>query len=814
MPVHGQRCLLRFGLFLTLAGAAWADAPAAVPEAPSTSAIRGTVTDPQGKPVAGAKVTAESHAARTREVLSNSEGRFSFPSLPPGEYKLTGSAPGFANVTRTVAIADGAAQTAILQFDRLTSHSDTVAVTADYVAVTDVESPDAAMKVYASEDLLDANPGRPGAPISLPGYPIETASGGIKAPQYFAPGVAGDHGETIAMFIQVGSYLLPNNLSANAHGNGYADPNFLISEAIESVQVDGGAFNVREGNHALNLASTYGLRSHLDPFLTLTSDDRDVTLTAGMSPSATSWVAVEGSYGNGFLDELEHRKQFKINFGRVFRAGDHTLTSLGIGYYGVGHVPGLSPIYGFNSVDTAAGFKQYPDTIDPRGKDQTQTTMLALNDVWKLGEHQELQLSGFFRTYNLSLYSDFGLGLIRQSEFRTVAGGSAAYVNHLTKHFTLLAGLDYEREAPRRDDLDHYDFYNPADPNYYGPFTRILGANVTIAPLTQYIAGQGDLGKHLRYYLGWRHDDISMDQDNLLTPASSWSKWVGVDSPKATISFLPGNSPYAPTISASFGKSYFTEDPRAGAEFNGPTSMLPVEQARLYQLVASKTFHRTDVKLTLGHETQNAEYGKIDSDQGLMFPLGPGRIRYLAATVRHSFSNGSLQATFEQADARLTNTYPTTGEPGDAFSIIPEAPRLIGDIVGTYRKLPFHLEVKAEFEYVGRKVVGNGCNEASYLSGDPNALNYYCLGVPNREFRLAVARPFLEGRLTVGVNAMIARGYTGQTTENFGAAGTYAPGAVGVDPITKLAPANPVNEVVGVRLPSYASLNFTYRFGR
>jgi hypothetical protein len=77
-----------------------------------------------------------------------------------------------------------------------------------------------------------------------------------------------------------------------------------------------------------------------------------------------------------------------------------------------------------------------------------------------------------------------------------------------------------------------------------------------------------------------------------------------------------------------------------------------------------------------------------------------------------------------------------------------------------------------------------------------------------------VARPFLEGRLTVGVNAMIARGYTGQTTENFGAAGTYAPGAVGVDPITKLVPANPVNEVVGVRLPSYASLNFTYRFGR
>ncbi len=47
---------------------------------------------------------------------------------------------------------------------------------------------------------------------------------------------------------------------------------------------------------------------------------------------------------------------------------------------------------------------------------------MALNDGWALDDRQQLQLSGFFRTYNLSLFSDFGLGLIRQSEFRTVTG--------------------------------------------------------------------------------------------------------------------------------------------------------------------------------------------------------------------------------------------------------------------------------------------------------------------------------------------------------------------------------------------------------
>ena len=138
---------------------------------------------------------------------------------------------------------------------------------------------------------------------------------------------------------------------------------------------------------------------------------------------------------------------------------------------------------------------------------------------------------------------------------------------------------------------------------------------------------------------------------------------------------------------------------------------------------------------------------------------------------------------------------------------------MIGDLVGTHQKLPFHLQAKGEFEYVGRKVVGNGCGETAYLSGDPNALNNYCLGVANKEFRLAVARPFLEGSLNVGVNMMIASGWTGQTTENFAVAGVYGPGRVGLGS-NGLVPANPVSDVVGVRIPSYASLNITYRFGR
>ena len=754
------------------------------------TSVAGRVTDTQSRPTARAKLRlTPASGARSLEATSDDAGNFIFQHLLPGDFRISALAPGFAEATKTLHLANGDAVTADLQFSRLAARADSVIVTAD-VKEIDVQAPDPAQKVFASEDLMDANPGRPGTPISIPGYPVETASSGIKAPQYFAPGVAGDHGEPIAQFLQVGSYLLPNNLSANAHGNGYADPNIYIANTIESIQVDGGAFNVREGNHALNLGTTYALRQHLDPFLTLTGDQRDITGTGGFSPSLHSWLAVEASYGNGFLDRLEHRKQFKLNGGQSIRAGNHTLTLFGLAYYGFSYVAGLSPIYGFSSVDAANGWKQYPDTVDPRQKDQTHTALFAANDVWKLSDTQEFQFSGFFRTYNLSLLSDFGSGLIRQSEFRTVTGGSAVYKKKFSKTLTLLSGTEYQREAPRRDDLDHYDFFDPAHPSSYGPFVKVDGNNVTISPITLFVAAEGELSRYFHYYLGWRRDEIIVDNQDLVAPANSTHTVVGLNSPKATVTFFPKDSWYVPEVAFSFGKSFFTSDPRTGVG-NGPVD--PVETARSYQLVVSKRLHNTDLKITLGRETQTAQFGKIDPDTGLQNDLGPGRIRYLAATVRQSFSLGSFQATFEQADARDL----------DSGQVTPEAPRLIADFSWTSQKLPFHLQAKGEFEYVGRKVLGNGCNEAR-----PRDLDSYCLGVANKEFRLAVARPFFEGKFNVGVNMLIARGYTGQTVQGF--ATDNRPGYTGPLPV----PDNQISEIVGVRIPSYASLSVTYKFGR
>jgi hypothetical protein len=247
---------------------------------------------------------------------------------------------------------------------------------------------------------------------------------------------------------------------------------------------------------------------------------------------------------------------------------------------------------------------------------------------------------------------------------------------------------------------------------------------------------------------------------------------VGVNSPKATLSFLPKDFWGFPPRIAQFWAGVFHERPShrdwKHASYSG-------KHGAFVPTRTSKTVRKTEIRTTLGHVTTSQTLGKRDPDTGLQQDQGPGRLRFITVAVRRNFSQGSLLATFSKADARDLDT----GQP------TPEAPRTIFDLLGTMQKLPLRLQARGEFEYVPAKPLGTGCllNQ-----------NVECIGVPVKEFRAAVIRPFMDGRLTVGVNMLIASGHTGQTLESF-------------------APSD-VSEIVGVRIPSYAGVTLAYRFGR
>ena len=770
--------------------------------------ITGTVLDPAGKPVAGARIELEFASGTRLTTASGPDGRFILLLPTWGNYTARVKAAGFAPITSKLALsAESSSMT--LRLKQVATTAEQVIVTADLSEVA-LTSPDPSEKVMVREELLDANPGRPGEPVSIPGLPVETASGGIKAPQYFAPGVAGDHGEPIAQYIAVGGYLVTNNLSANAHGNGYADPNIYVSSVLDSVTTDGGAFNVLEGNHAVNLAATYSSRPQLQRFLTLTGDDRDADLTAGFAPrdpNKKEWLALEANYGDGLLKRLEHRKQVKWNALRVFDSRRHEITLFSLGYWGESHEGNLVPV-GFGL--------QLGDTVDPRQQDQTHTSILAIDDRWKLRPNDELSFSGFFRTYNLSLYSNFGEGLIRQSEFRTVEGFEARETHTFAAWLQAMAGLDYHEDDIHRDNLDHY---LSAGAQSYGSFLKVLSSNVAIRDLTPYAALHGDLGKHLRLYAGVRPDTIELKNTDLMPQMSQYSfdLWSTFLAPKATLAYSPGYGPahWLPSASFSMGQAFFTQDPRTSVigSNGGPTGAAalssPFERSHCLQLVLEKEISATDVRVTLARTTATETTGKIDPDNGTPFDLGPGTLKFFTASVRHQFDGyGTLQAVFSKADARLLG-----GAIGDVTilpQITPEAPRTIFDALATFDRLPLGLHARGEYEYVGHK-----------LLDVPNAEDHETQreAIPVGETRMAVVRSFLNGRLELGVNGMIARGYTGQTTEAFnptwqiGAIPYCAPGS-GPSGLPSDFDCGTNEQAVGVRMVSFVGASISWRFGQ
>jgi hypothetical protein len=729
--------------------------------------VSGRISDPQGAPVANVHVLLLDERGRTvQEMSSDSEGRFQWADVEPGHYKVRAEISSFAPVSADVTISDGQEASVELKFVQIASVRQAVTVVG--ASAPSSLTPDPSERIVIHDQVLDANPGRPGAPISIPGYPIETASGGIKAPQYFAPGVAGDHGEPIAQFYQIGDFLYPNNLPANAHGNGYADPNFLIAPMIEAVAIDGGAFNVREGNNSVDLAATYVPKERLNSFVELTGDYRDIDLVAGWSPknpATNAFVAVEAAYGNGYLARLEHRQQYKVNALRQFKFGWNELTLFGVGYYGTSFIPGLIP------TDTFVP----EDTVDNRQFDRTNTAIFVASDTWRLSDKRQLTMSGFFREYALTLRSNFAPvysteppfqvigGLIQQSEMRTVGGGGPLYTQKIAPWLSVLAGVDLRRDSP--GDL------NLKVANPHGIFEPVASNNLTLSFVEPYISFDGALSRYIHYDVGVRREEVWIDNVDKISPANSFDELAGLTLPKATLTILPPQSTFLPTVAFSYGEAFHTEDPRIGTGTMAPTLLAP---SRLYQLVLDKTVQKFDFRVTLKHVTNSQELAKIDPDTGLQEDLGPSLNRVIIVALQRNFSQGSISISYAQADARDR----MTGEP------TPEAPRLIWDAVATANHLPFGLRGRCEFEYVRAKPLGDG---------------FVGVGVP--EFRGALLRPFLDGRMSLSTEFLIASGYTGQTTETF---------AFPTDPTFP----TPIERVVGVPLKSYVTVSWTYHFSK
>jgi hypothetical protein len=121
------------------------------------AAIRGQIVDPAGNALPGAAVQLLQGNQVLAQTRSAADGRF-LPSLhATGEVTVRADVAGFRPVSRSVTLQQNNNPEITVGMSELASTTESILVTAD-VSQEDIGSPDPAMKVFATEDLLDANP--------------------------------------------------------------------------------------------------------------------------------------------------------------------------------------------------------------------------------------------------------------------------------------------------------------------------------------------------------------------------------------------------------------------------------------------------------------------------------------------------------------------------------------------------------------------------------------------------------------------------------------------------------------------------------
>src|SRR5205823_5613899 len=109
---------------------------------------------------------------------------------------------------------------------------------------------------------LDARPVMRSGDVleTVPGVVISQHSGEGKANQYYLRGFNLDHGTDFATSVAG----MPVNLPTHAHGQGYADLNFLIPELVSVVQYSKGPYFADQGDFATAGAANINYVNALD----------------------------------------------------------------------------------------------------------------------------------------------------------------------------------------------------------------------------------------------------------------------------------------------------------------------------------------------------------------------------------------------------------------------------------------------------------------------------------------------------------------------------------------------------------------------
>ncbi len=501
-----------------------------------------------------------------------------------------------------------------------------------------------------------------------PGLIVVQHAGGGKANQYYLRGFDADHGTDVALSFDG----VPVNNPSHAHGQGYADANFVIPEVVERVEVDKGPYFLKHGDFAtagaVNLVTK---RSAAENTASVSAGRFDLfrgVIVSGreIGPFETLF-AVEGAGQNGPFDHPEHYNRYKL-FSRAGYAdgpwrADLSFTS----YRGTWNASGQIPLRAVR-----AGELDRFGSIDPTEGGTSQRHQLYGRASWRPDEAQEASLLAYGVYYDVDIFSNFTFfardpvngDQIEQKDKRFFGGGEARYVRHVgvggtDTAFTGAVGVRGDHIGEQLNYTIERDF-----------LTRQTDHNVGQVNTFAYVGADTTWTPWLRTIVGLRFDDLHFDVDNNLNSTSAPDlTGQGVEndaifSPKASIVLSPRENL---EVFINYGEGFHSNDARGVVRDENPVD--PSAKARGGELgVRTRLFDRLDLA---------AAFWLLDLDSEIVFVGDEGTTEPSGATRR---IGGELEVRYQildwlYFDVDYTQTVAKFRFEPDAADDVPLAPR-------------------------------------------------------------------------------------------------------------------------------------------
>ncbi len=443
-------------------------------------------------------------------------------------------------------------------------------VAATYTASAPVAS--SSEKIVSGADVNARPFSRPGEALEVtPGLIVTQHSGEGKANQYFLRGFNLDHGTDLAISVDD----MPVNMRTHAHGQGYADLNFLIPELIGSVDVRKGPYFADEGDFSSVGSIHVGLLDTINKTMaSITTGSfgyhRTLDITPAKLGEGTLLLAGEVNTYDGPWDNPDALRKFN----GVARYSQGTAED---GF----SLTGMAYVNQWNSSDQiparaiASGEVGLYGELDP--SDGGNSNRFSLSGRWaQTDEGGSSKASFYVIKSSLNLWNNFTFFLtdpvhgdqFHQHDDRVLGGINISHT--FNGRFD---GLPMETEIgvqSRYDDI-RLDLDNTVQRQFLSPIRSDAVQEGSVGIFAQNTLHWTDW---LRTNVGWRGDFYQASVDSFLTPANSGNANAFIGSPKFGVVL----GPFARTeFFVNAGEGFHSNDARGVTITESPTDGSPLQ---------------------------------------------------------------------------------------------------------------------------------------------------------------------------------------------------------------------------------------------